>query len=193
MISSRSPIARGVAAAALAVLLSTGVAACTSDPSRKPPTLGGGVNLNVGADGAVKVRNLLIVTRDGEQGLLDGAVTGTQPDELTSVSGQLIDADNNPAPAPLPFTGGPIEVAPTALTQLGGPDAFTVSGDLPPGLTMRVTLNFATAGPITADVPIIDGNNADYRTVAPDPSASGTPEATTSETPEATPEATPTS
>ncbi|TDT30038.1 hypothetical protein [Naumannella halotolerans] len=169
MTSSPSRIAQATAAAALAIACSVGFAACTQDPARLPPTIGGGVNAEVGEQDPVKVLNLMLITRDGTTGFLEGALSTTGEDTLVSVSGELVDADNNPTGTPLVFEGGPTPVVTKQLSKLSVGNPYLVSGEIPVGLTVRTTLVFTHAGEVTLDVPIVDGNNVDYATVTPQP------------------------
>ena len=172
---ARSRGIRLVLFAALAVGLA--LTGCGMDvQTLQPYTPAEGVNADVGPRGAVKVRNLLILSRTPGQGYLSGTLTAAGEDTLTEVTGIAVKADGADG-SPLTATlSGPVPLGNNQLTVLTSRPLIMVSGeDLRAGLKARLTLRFGTAGETTLVVPVVDGLQTEYRTISPSPSPTATP------------------
>ncbi|WP_460770634.1 hypothetical protein [Mariniluteicoccus flavus] len=176
---------RTVAAAVLSIGLALGATACSTPQTLIPYTPAEGVNIDVkrGTDVPLKVRNLLIMTKQKGQGTLVGAIVSQQPDTLTSVNGRLITVKGEPGGTLGPAQAN-VEIRANELVNLLDQPAISLNAtDLVPGQTADLVLTFKTAGPVTLRVPVIDGTQEDYKTASPKPasasaSASATPSAT---------------
>ncbi|WP_375425830.1 hypothetical protein [uncultured Friedmanniella sp.] len=171
-----------VAALLLSVTLTALVAGCGFDAqTNKPYTPADGTNADIGTDGSLKIRNLVIISRTEGEGVVSASLVGNTDDQLTSVSVTPIKVDGT--------AGSPVTAAPATPLQLGS-GSFTVltnlaplsvkAADLTPGLTATVTMTFAKAGPVTLNCPVVDGTIPPWSQVTPGTSASPTPEPTPS-------------
>lgn len=128
-----------------------------SEQTTLPYTPAIGVNVDVGAEHQVKIRNLMLITDDdGGRGVVSATLYAERGDTLTTVSGAVdaIDGDGQPLTASLP---APVHVPKNGLvilTKLRAPLALSGPG-LRPGLAAEVTLGFDDAGSVTAIVPIM--------------------------------------
>jgi hypothetical protein len=102
-----------------------------------------GVNGDVGRDATVKVRNLLIVSRQDGQGLLSASLISTRLDALVGVAGVAIERDATDG-APLEANlAAPIPLEPGDLVVLTERPVIRVSSpDLRAGAMARVVLQF---------------------------------------------------
>jgi len=190
---SLSPVRRIATALAFGALLS--LTACGLDvQTMQPYTPAEGVQADVtpGNDpqAAVKIRNLLIVSRAPGEGFLSGSMTTRGKDALTDVSGVAIKGDGS-AGAPIVATlPGPLQLGEGALVVLTSGDFITVkSADLAPGRTATLTLEFQNAGEITLQTTVVDGKADQWTSVTPSPSgtSSASPSRSASPTPSASP------
>jgi hypothetical protein len=159
----------------LGLFLST--AACGMNvQTSKPYTPAEGTNIDVGGQSGdshdiVHVRNLLIISRAPGQGILSGSLICDNSDALTGVTGvpyKVNGADGAPFTATL---GSPVPVAGRTLVVLTGvPLIILDSADIAPGLDATVTLQFKKAGTATLRVPVMDGNEPQYKSITPSPS-----------------------
>lgn len=161
-----------------------------------------GVNVDVRAGDSnqyLKVRNLLVASNADGEGILSASIVSPQGDELVSVEGMALKADNTVG-SPLEFSDVSVELTPNQMAVLTGPDAepITVSGaDLTPGLTADLTLTFASGLVARAVAPVTSFEDPIYATVSPTPTptpsvASPAPETTPAmPAPEASPTTTP--
>ena len=144
----------------------------------QPYTPADGTNRDIGTDGAIKVRNLVIISRAAGQGIVSASLIGNVEDQLTGVSVTPLKADGSagtPATADLP---SPIRLGGGSLTVLTNQELLTVSApDLQPGLTASVTLQFAQAGAVALQCPVVDGTVIPWATISPTPSAGSSPSA----------------
>lgn len=175
--------ASGRAARALAaLLLSLGLvglaAGCGMDAQLlQPYNPADGTNIDVGEDGTLKVRNLLVVATAEGEGYLSATVVSNAEERLTgaTVAPQTLEGTSGPpAPVTLP---APIELTPGELLVLTDQPLLRVTApDLRAGASATVVMQFAQAGPVTLDCPVVDG------TVPPwsDITASGSPSASAS-------------
>lgn len=155
-------------------LLLVGTACGRNAQTLRPYTPGEGVNADVGdpADPTmvVHVRNLVVIAKEGGQGVLSASmVTGGQ-DSLVGVSGNAVKGDGSQG-APLNATlSTPVALAPSTLVVLASDPATVItvrSADLAPGLVAVVTLQFEKAGEVTLRAPVVDGAEAQYASIAP--------------------------
>ena len=141
-----------VLSAVSGLLTSCGLDAQTLQPYT--PALG--VNVDVGVDHRVNVRNLILITDEGGRGVVSATVYAERGDVLTTLSGAVdaMDGDGQPLTADVP---APVPVPPfrrVILTELDEPLTLTGPG-LRPGLAAEVTLGFRDAGSVTVIVPIM--------------------------------------
>lgn len=132
-----------------------------------------GVNVD---EGAVKVRNLLIVADGTGQGVLSGSIVTQAEDQLAAVSGTALDAGGSDAGA-LAVTGLPVALTARSLTVLTAqPAPVRVSSPtLKPGLLARVQLSFGSGVSTSVTVPVLDATDPIYQSVAPQLSPTPTP------------------
>ena len=157
----------------LCLVLLVGVGACGFDAqTMRPYTPADGANVDAGPGNSVKIRNLLILSRAKGQGFLSASITAADRDALVKVGGVAIKPDGSEGsplqatiPAPIPLENGELVV----LTQR--PLITITSPDLQAGLTAKVVLTFEQVGDVTVLVPVIDGNQEEYRTISPSPSS----------------------
>jgi hypothetical protein len=142
--------------------------------TNRPYTPAEGVNFDVGdpatPNEVVHVRNLLIISWQAGEGVLSGSVVTDGRDSLTGVSGAPIKVDGTEG-APFTVTV-PSTVALANGLQVVLTDQAPVilrSPDLLAGLEAIVTLQFENAGEMTMQVPIVDGNEGQYRAISPSP------------------------
>ena len=165
----------GVAWVLATCLVVAGAGCGMNAQTLQPYTPAEGVNVDVGGQGEVQVRNLMILTRTPGEGFLSATLTATQPDTLTRVSGTAAKADGSDG-APLAVTlAGPVQIEPGRPVVLTDQPFITVrSPDLKAGLKATLVLRFGTAGEVSIQVPVVDGNQHEYKTVTP-PAASPSP------------------
>ena len=187
--------AGGRAARALAaLLLSLGlmglVAGCGFDAQLlQPYNPADGTNIDVGEDGTLKVRNLLVVSDAKGKGYLSATIVSNAQERLTgvTVAPQSLDGTTGQAvPATLP---APVELTPGALVVLTDNPLIRVSAPgIEAGSSATVTMQFAQAGPVTLICPVVDGtvppwseiSASQNATASPSPSASPSPGSPTS-------------
>lgn len=139
----------------------------------QPYTPAHGVNVDVQSgenNRQLKVRNLLVVADESGQGVLSASIVSPVADRLVSVEGNAHKTDNSIG-APLTITGNPVTLTPNRLAVLTDEQpGFTVTGaDLQPGLTVDLTLIFASGLEATAIAPVMSVDNPIYATVQPTP------------------------
>lgn len=189
LFAPRAVKARRLLGAAVLISGLLGTSACGMNvQTNQPYTPADGVNADVpstgNADDVVHVRNLGIISRTPGEGILNGSLVGTRPDALTGVSGKSIKLDGSDG-APLKVElNKPVEIGRNSLVVLtsASPLITIQAADLDSGLDAVVDLQFRNAGQVSIRVPVLDGNQPQYRTITPAP----TPE-TQSPTPSPTP------
>ncbi|WP_040158579.1 hypothetical protein [Nigerium massiliense] len=131
-----------------------------------------GVNLD---QGFLKVRNLLIIAKDGGQGVLSGSIVSQrEADRLTGITGHAITASDAPgsqltiSQAAVPLPAGQMVV----LAGDNGPQIRVSGSDLKPGLTAQLTLTFASGVTEEATVPVMSADDPIYATAVPSGPAS---------------------
>jgi hypothetical protein len=151
--------------------------ACGQDvQTNRPYTPSEGVNFDVGdpanPDKVVHVRNLLIISWEPGEGVVSASIVTDDREALTAVSGTPIKVDGTEG---APFTatiGNTVSIANGAPVVLTDQSPITVqSPDLMAGLEAVVTLAFQNAGEATVRVPVVDGNEPQYATLKPTPTA----------------------
>lgn len=153
------------------------VAACGFNAeTNQPYTPSDGTNADIGDDGALKVRNLVIISRADGQGIVSASVIANAEDQLTGVTVAPFTADGTDGPpaaaelaAPLQLGGGSL----TILTQ--GPLITVQAPELTAGLDALVTMQFANAGSVPLRAPVVDGTLQPWSTITPTPSGSPSP------------------
>ena len=141
-----------LAGAAVFLATSCGMGAQTLQPYT--PALG--INVDVGTDHRVKVRNLLLITDEGGLGVVSATLFAERPDQLVAVSGtaDAMDGDGRPLTADL---AAPVDVPRlefVIMTELADPVVLSGAG-LRPGMSTELTLRFRDAGSVTTHVPIM--------------------------------------
>ncbi len=168
----------GLAAASAGLLF--GISACGFDAQTlQPYTPSDGVNIDVatGPDGkpvagTIKVRGLMILAKAHNSGFLSASLTAREPDQLTAVSGTVLEPDGAPGPEITATLAGPVRIGPEAAVILTEQSPIQLKAStLPAGQLANLTLTFERAGTHQVQVPIIDGYNPTYRTVEPSVSA----------------------
>jgi hypothetical protein len=168
----------GLAVASAGMLF--GISACGFDvQTLQPYTPSDGVNIDIapGPDdkpvaATIKVRGLLILAKAHNSGFLSGSVSTGEPDQLTSVSGTVLEPNGSPGPELTATLAGPVQIGPEAPVILTEQAPIQLKADtLPAGQLAELTLTFERAGSHRVQVPIVDGYNPTYRTVEPSVSA----------------------
>jgi hypothetical protein len=151
--------------------------ACGQDvQTNRPYTPGEGINIDVGdpanPDKVVHVRNLLLISWGPGEAVVSASIVTDDRDALTAISGTPIKVDGTegaPFTATIPNT---VSLANGQLVVLTDQAPITVkSPDLMVGPHAVVTLAFQNAGEATVRVPVVDGNEAQYATLRPTPTA----------------------
>ncbi len=184
----RTGLMARVGAAAAAAGLLVGLSACGFNAQTlKTYTPADGVNVNVGnpngqmengqskipTSSAVKVRGLMILAESPTSGFLSATVISDNPDQLTDITGNVLEPDGSQGPALTIQLPSPITLNPHSPVILVDRQAVTVTGSqVPAGATASLKLTFAKAGSTQVTVPIVDGQNDTYRTVSPSPAPS---------------------
>lgn len=168
------------------VMVALLLTACGKDAQTlQPYTPAMGVNADVGPDRTVKVRNLLIVSREDNQGFISASIVSSEPDALVGVGGRAVERKDGTPGAPLQSNlSSPIALEPDVLVVLTERPVIRVtSPDLWEGATARVVLEFERAGELELLVPIYR-DQAELASISPiprtpspaaDPSPGGTP------------------
>ena len=169
-----SRLTRATVVGAMALGLVTGAAGCSAGmnvQTLNPYTPTEGVNTDVGP---VMIRNLTIVSKAAGSGILSASLISTKTDSLSTVTGSPVKADGSLGPAFTAKLTKPVSVGPKLLVLTEQPPITITSPDLQPGLTAKVTLTFAQAGPVTSFVTIVDADQGGYQTATPGATPSGT-------------------
>lgn len=153
------------------------VAACGFNAATNQPyTPSDGTNADIGTDGTLKVRNLVIISRADGQGIVSASVIANAEDQLTGVTVAPFLADGTDGPpaaaglaAPLQLGGGSL----TILTQ--GPLITVQAPELTAGLDALVIMQFANAGSVPLRAPVVDGTLEPWSTITPVPGGSASP------------------
>jgi len=188
---SHDPVARSAGAVAAvgrgwslacrrsaALLLTFGLvvsgAACGMEvQTTNPYTPADGINADVGEQGQVKVRNLMILSRADGQGFLSASLVADQRDALTAVSAVPVKADGSDGTPLAVSIPDPVALGNNTLVVLTDRAPITLTGpDLKAGLEVKVVLQFATAGQLSLTIPVLNGNQRIYQTVSPTPAPS---------------------
>src|SRR5690606_19523536 len=161
-----------------------GMSACGFDAQTlQPYTPADGVNADIGTGpdgkpvaGTVKVRGLMILRKSNTSGFVSASLSSREPDQLTTVSGTVLEPNGTPGAEITATLTGPIRITPQGATHLIDQPAIQVkASELPAGQLAELTLTFERSGSHTVQVPIVDGQNATYRTVQPTPGSSAAP------------------
>lgn len=169
---------------AAALLLSIGLTALVAGcgfnaQTNQPYTPADGTNADIGDGGTLKIRNLVVISRTKGEGVISATLIGNADDQLTSVAVAPTKVDGTPAAAVTTTPTAPLQLGGGSLTVLTNVAPLTVQApDLVAGLSATVTMNFAKAGPVTLNCPVVDGTQAPWSTITPGVSASPTPEPT---------------
>ena len=144
--------------------------------TNQPYTPADGTNADIGTDGVLKIRNLVVISRAEGEGIVSASLIGNAEDQLTgiTVAPFLADGSDGPAvpaqlPAPLSLGGGSL----TVLTN--GPLVTVQAPEMMAGLDALVTLQFAKAGSVPLRAPVVDGTLEPWSTISATPGASASP------------------
>lgn len=164
------------ATAVVAVLAVVFTAGCGFDAQTlQPYTPADGVSFTLGdpPGPTLKVRNLFILADDQGAGFLTASmIVDGGEDTLRSVSGVALKVDGTTGGELSIGSFSPIAIGSSNLVVLINLAPITISGtDLEPGVGARLVLTFATAGPRSIDVPVIDSSDPVYAGVTPSPAA----------------------
>ncbi|MGJ3508840.1 hypothetical protein [Enemella sp. A6] len=172
--------ARAFVTAALAAAVLTGASACGFNAQTlQPYTQSHGVNVDSRTDPdtdlpLVKVRNLMVVSKEDGSGFLVGAMFSEPGDKLTDVSIVTKKVDGNAGQPVKVDLAEPIEIPAGGTAQLFGDQTVTATGaDLRMGFSVEITMTFEEAGDVTVTAPVVDGNLPDFETMSPEPAAEG--------------------
>jgi hypothetical protein len=176
--------ARGRAARALAALLLSFpvvglVAGCGMNAQLlKPYTPGDGTNSDVGGEnGTLKVRNLVVISRAKGEGIVSATIVSNAADRLTgaTVAPQTLEGTTG---APVPVTlAAPVQLGEGSLVVLTNQQPLITvrAPDLEAGSSATVVMQFAEAGTVTLNCPVVDGTQAPWSTISPSAAASPSP------------------
>jgi len=170
------------------LLLSVGllgaVAACGFDAQLlKPYTPADGTNLDVGQDAALKVRNLQVVSNTKGEGYLSATLFTEGADRLTGATVAPHTLEGTIAPAVPVTLPAPLELPAQSLTVLTDRPFITVRApELLAGSSATVVMEFAEAGSVTLECPVVDGNVPPWNTISPSPSSTASPSPSASPT-----------
>ena len=159
----------------MALMVTGGLAGCATGVDAQTTAY---YNAPAGTDergGDVKGLNMLVVADDSGAGTLVAALLNTTDTEDELVAVTATDPDTGDE---LTVTGldSPVPLPPNVLVQLiddtveSGP--VGIGGEaLEPGQVLEVSLQFARAGAVSAEVPVMtrEGDYADVPTPAPEP------------------------
>jgi hypothetical protein len=152
---------RQLVAVAGVIVTSVLATSCGFDvQTMQPYTPAMGIDVNVGTDRQVLVRNLMIITDDGGAGVVSATLYAEPgPDALVAVAvavaatADALDGDRAPLTATVE---DPVPVPADGFVVLTDLPPVTVTGPgLRPGMSARITLTFAQAGTVTTHVPIM--------------------------------------
>lgn len=182
MSEDRRP-AKRAARALVAWLLSCSlvglVAACGFNAqTNQPYTPSDGTNADIGPDGELKIRNLVIISRVEGQGIVSASLIGNAEDQLTGVTVAPVKADGTDAEAVAAMLPAPLQLGNGSLTILTDGPLITVQApELTAGLDALVTMQFANAGSVPMRAPVVDGTLEPWSTITPaaSPSPSASP------------------
>lgn len=170
----RRRVARALIAGVGAALLLTGCGFDAQTLQQYTPAHGVNVDVTAGENNRqLKVRNLLIISDDKGEGVVSASVVSPVADSLVAVSGTPLKADGSKGGALTVTKDGEVALKADQLVVLTTPEpAVRVSSpDLRPGLTVDLTLTFASGRTAQAIVPVMTYENAIYATVSPSPTA----------------------
>lgn len=186
---ARHRVPRAVAAMLLALGLVGLLGGCGfGAQTLQPYNPAEGTNADVGPDGQLKVRNLVVISRAKGQGIVSTSLVGNAPDRLTAITVAPVKLDGTQAPGVAAQLGSPIELGGGSFLVLTDrqPLVTVQAPDLQAGLDAVVTLQFANAGPVTLRTPVVDGTAEPWSTISPvptptvvQPSVSPSPSAST--------------
>ena len=175
---ARTRVHRSLAATLIGLaLLALSACGLHAQPTQ-PYTPAEGVNTNIGPTGEwVQVRNLMVLSRGNGEGFLSASIVADQSDALTGVTGHPFKTSGDPGAEFTATLAKPLELTPGKLVVLTDEaELITVkSADLIVGGEAELTLSFAKVGDQTLKVPVVDANQADYKTISPRPAASPSP------------------
>jgi hypothetical protein len=163
-----SPTVRMLAALLMVLATSVATACGFEQQTLRPYTPAEGVNFDVGGDRGVKVRNLMILSREEGEGFLSATMVAGDRNQLSGISGKAIKSDGTdgaPLAATIPSSITLESGVPVILTD--GPPITVTSADLQAGLLAEVTLQFSPAGSATVQVPVVDANEGPYASISP--------------------------
>lgn len=153
------PFRRRVGTTIAALALVVGVASgCTAGDWRPESPPAAGVQQDAGS---VKVRNLMVLTDDEDQGLLLGSVFTTEPVEITRVAVSAEQSDGTfGEPVPVGISADvPVESG----LMLGDDDSRVEGAALEAGLLAQVSFAFSDGTTMTMQTPVLAAEHDDYQ------------------------------
>jgi hypothetical protein len=161
--------------AASAVLALSGCAANFNAPTNEPYQPAAGIS---DRSGAVYAINTLVVADDSGNGTVVSSLINQQQDDDTLQSYSATDSTGadittTPLAQPIPLPASP---SPDQAVQLGSSGDLRLSGNnVESGTFVTITFTFATAAPVTVNVPVVVGGpDTIYSGIPVGPSPSGT-------------------
>jgi hypothetical protein len=141
----------------------------------KPYTPSDGTNIDVGEDGTLKVRNLVVISRAKGEGILSATIVSNAAERLTgaTVAPQTLQGTTS---APVSVTlASPVQLGEGSLVVLTDQQPLITvrAPDLEAGSSATVAMQFAEAGTVTLNCPVVDGTQAPWSTISPSAAASG--------------------
>jgi hypothetical protein len=151
-ISLTSRVTSTAAAVLLGVSVTTGCSASFEAQTLQPYQPAEGIN---GDSGSIAARNVLVLADSQGKGVLHAVLVnrGSTDDRLVSVT-------VDPSAQGVTIAGAQQQVLPSgeALPLGSSGKAITVTG-AKPGQMVKLTISFGSAGPITADVPVLSDDH----------------------------------
>jgi len=172
------PAGRAAAALLLSLGLLGAAAGCGTEAQLlQPYNPADGTNLDVGANAALKVRNLLVVSDAKGKGYLSATLVSNAAERLTgaTVAPHTLEGTTAAAaPATLP---APVELPPGSLVVLTDkqPLITVTAPEIQAGSSATVTLQFAQAGAVTLSCPVVDGTVPPWSEISASQAASASP------------------
>lgn len=141
--------------------------------TNQPYTPAVGVNGDYGPSSALKIRDLKILSAAPGQGFLSGSMTSSQPETLTGVQAIPVKPDGSRGAPVTATVASPVKLEPGVLVVLTDQPLIRIDGpDLLAGLEAQLDLQFSQVGKVTLITPVVDGNQAEFRTISPSPAPS---------------------
>ncbi|NLE98203.1 MAG: hypothetical protein GX596_09500 [Propionibacterium sp.] len=155
MTARKSGARKAIAAAIVSAALLSGCTA-TGWIAGSPPAAGSQTEL----PSLEKVRNFLFVVDDAGEGVLLGTIATAERTEVAGIeyAAELEDGSFGDV-QPIDFTA---QLAPQSSVQLEGPELSVSNPDLRAGHLAAVTVDFASSGTVSLQVPVYASDHDDF-------------------------------